>query len=212
MSTGTPTLASSTCAAAGRCSTWRRTTSRRSSCCWGPLPPSPGSQGSRREVRTSDIHPGVSFPVEVPTHVAGLLEFAAGPPATVTMSFDVWGTEAPRMEVYGTSGTLSVPDPNNFGGPVRVKVGGGEWEEVPLRFDRGRARHRRRRDGVGHRRGQAISHRRKPRLPRARRHASPPRLLRPGQAPSASPPPAPAPPPAKPGCCESKTPPPSFRP
>ena len=41
------------------------------------------------------------------------------------------------MEVYGASGTLSVPDPNNFGGPVRIKVGGGEWEEVPLRFTEG---------------------------------------------------------------------------
>ena len=103
----------------------------------GPIASVTGLARVTSEVRTSDIHPGVSFPVEVPTHVAGLLEFASGPPATVTMSFDVWGSEAPRVEVYGTSGTLSVPDPNNFGGPVRVKVGNGEWEEVPLRFDEG---------------------------------------------------------------------------
>ena len=103
----------------------------------GPIATVTGLARVTSEVRTTDIHPGVSFPVEVPTHVAGLLEFAAGPPATVTMSFDVWGTEAPRIEVYGASGTLSVPDPNNFGGPVRVKVGGGEWEEVPLRFTEG---------------------------------------------------------------------------
>ena len=103
----------------------------------GPIAGVTGLARRTNEVRTSDIHPGVKFPVEVSTHVAGVLDFAAGPPATVTMSFDVWGTEAPRIEVYGTSGTLSVPDPNIFGGQVRVKVGNGEWEEVPLRFDEG---------------------------------------------------------------------------
>ena len=103
----------------------------------GPIARVTGLARRTSEVRTSDIHPGVSFPVEVSTHVAGVLDFAAGPPATVTMSFDVWGTEAPRIEVYGTSGTLSVPDPNIFGGQVRVKVGNGEWEKAPLRFDEG---------------------------------------------------------------------------
>ena len=103
----------------------------------GPIAGVTGLARRTQEARTSDLHPGVRFPVEVSTHVAGVLDFAAGPPATVTMSFDVWGTEAPRIEVYGASGTLSVPDPNNFGGPVRVKVGNGEWEEMPPRFDEG---------------------------------------------------------------------------
>lgn len=103
----------------------------------GPIDRVTGFATRPYDERTSDIHPGARFAVEVPTHVAGLLDFAAGPPATVTMSFDVWGSEAPRLEVYGTSGTLSVPDPNGFGGPVRVKVGGGEWEEAPLRFTEG---------------------------------------------------------------------------
>jgi predicted dehydrogenase len=46
-------------------------------------------------------------------------------------TFDVWAAELPRIEVYGTLGTLSVPDPNGFGGPVRVWLNG-EWKEVPL--------------------------------------------------------------------------------
>ena len=87
--------------------------------------------------RTSDIHPGVRFTVEVPTHLAGALHFAAGTTATVTMSFDVWASEAPLLEVYGNRGTISVPDPNHFGGPVRVRVGRGDWKEVPLRFTEG---------------------------------------------------------------------------
>jgi predicted dehydrogenase len=49
------------------------------------------------------------------------------------MSFDVWGSEVPRLEIYGTEGTLSAPDPNTFGGPVRVlRAGATEWREMPL--------------------------------------------------------------------------------
>ena len=32
----------------------------------------------------------------------------------------------------GAVGTLSVPDPNHFGGPVRIGGKGKEWQEVPL--------------------------------------------------------------------------------
>ena len=71
--------------------------------------------------------------VEVPTHVAGLLHFASGAIGTLIMSFDVWRANLPFIEIYGSEGTLSVPDPNTFGGPVRVyKPGRTEWEEVPI--------------------------------------------------------------------------------
>jgi predicted dehydrogenase len=39
----------------------------------------------------------------------------------------------PRIEVHGTEGSLSVPDPNGFGGPVKVfRPGYEDWREVPL--------------------------------------------------------------------------------
>ena len=39
----------------------------------------------------------------------------------------------PRIEIYGTEGTLSLPDPNTFGGPVKTaKAGEKEWADVPL--------------------------------------------------------------------------------
>jgi predicted dehydrogenase len=39
----------------------------------------------------------------------------------------------PRIEVYGSRGSLSVPDPNTFGGPVLVQgAGEREWREVAL--------------------------------------------------------------------------------
>ena len=40
---------------------------------------------------------------------------------TIITSFDVWAANLPRIEIYGTEGSLSVPDPNTFGGPVRIR-------------------------------------------------------------------------------------------
>jgi predicted dehydrogenase len=85
-------------------------------------------------IATSELLSGERIPVETPTHVAGLLEFAAGPVATMITSFDIkGGSDLPRIEIYGSEGTLSVPDPNTFWGPVRLKrAGEKEWREVPL--------------------------------------------------------------------------------
>jgi len=56
-----------------------------------------------------------------------------GPVASFTATYDVWATERPKIEIYGSDGTLSVPDPNTFGGPVRLyRRVSGAWEEVPL--------------------------------------------------------------------------------
>lgn len=76
---------------------------------------------------------GSRFPVEVPTHITGLLEHADGVVATLITSFDVWASRLPRIEVYGVGGTLSVPNPNTFGGPVALaEIGTGGWREVGL--------------------------------------------------------------------------------
>lgn len=72
---------------------------------------------------------GQKISVEVPTHVAGIFDFASGAVVSMITSFDVWGAELPRIEIYGTKGTLSVPDPNTFGGPVKVKLAGSDWQE-----------------------------------------------------------------------------------
>jgi len=81
---------------------------------------------------TSEKKYGQKIQVEVPTHIAGIMDFASGAIGTISTSFDVWGGKLPFIEVYGTEGSLSVPDPNNFGGPVVVKRERGEWQEVPL--------------------------------------------------------------------------------
>jgi predicted dehydrogenase len=87
-------------------------------------------------IATSPEHFGRRLPVEVATHVAALLDFAAGPTATLITSFDVWHANLPRIEIYGSEGTLSVPDPNIFGGVVRVRrAGAAGWSDAPLLFD-----------------------------------------------------------------------------
>jgi predicted dehydrogenase len=76
---------------------------------------------------------GERIPVSVPTHLAAVLDFASGPIATLVTSFDVWAADVPRIEIYGTEGSLSVPDPNTFGGPVRVRRAGEDaWRELPI--------------------------------------------------------------------------------
>ncbi|MDF9843464.1 MULTISPECIES: Gfo/Idh/MocA family oxidoreductase [unclassified Paenibacillus] len=82
---------------------------------------------------TSEKKFGKQIDVEVPTHVAGTVQFASGAVATMITSFDVWDSTLPRIEIYGTRGTLIVPDPNTFGGPVLLKPAGGTgFMEIPL--------------------------------------------------------------------------------
>lgn len=78
------------------------------------------------------VHGGL-LPVETPTHLAGLVEFASGVTATTTFSFDAFGgSNLPRIEIYGLEGSLSVPDPNTFDGPVQIRrKDAKEWEPVP---------------------------------------------------------------------------------
>lgn len=82
---------------------------------------------------TSQPKHGTKITVNTPTHVAGVMDFANGAVGTIVTSFDVWASEAPGIEAYGTEGTLSLPDPNGFGGPVRLqRAGASDWSEAPL--------------------------------------------------------------------------------
>jgi predicted dehydrogenase len=75
---------------------------------------------------------GLKIKVEVPTHVAGIINFESGVVGTLITSFDIWDSKLPFIEVYGSEGTLSVPNPNGFGGPVLIRrQGESEWREVP---------------------------------------------------------------------------------
>jgi len=82
---------------------------------------------------TSQPKHGRIITVEVPTHISAVLDFTNGLVCNLTTSFDVKGPHSvPRIEIYGSEGTLQVPDPNGFGGQVRLGRPGKDWEEIPL--------------------------------------------------------------------------------
>ncbi len=84
-------------------------------------------------VITNEFQFGQHIHVETPTHVAGVVDFASGAVGTLITSFDVWSNHLPFIEIYGSEGTLGVPDPNGFGGPVLLRRAGAEsWTEMPL--------------------------------------------------------------------------------
>ncbi|MGI5237776.1 Gfo/Idh/MocA family protein [Dactylosporangium sp. CA-139066] len=100
----------------------------------GPVVRVAGLASTPRATRTIGDGPraGTVFPVSVPTHQTGILEHASGALTTLMMSFDVWAGRLPRIEVYGADGTLSVPDPNHFDGPVhRFSGATQEWSALP---------------------------------------------------------------------------------
>jgi predicted dehydrogenase len=77
--------------------------------------------GAPTRVVTSPDRRVDSITVTTPTHASAVLEFESGVIGTLLASFDVWDHHLPRLEVYGTEGTISLPDPNTFDGDVLVK-------------------------------------------------------------------------------------------
>ncbi len=81
---------------------------------------------------------GQEFPVEVPTYVSSLMEFDNNMMANVTLSFDMhypyWEADMPFLRVYGTEGSMDVPDLNKYEGPILVRNNKGEVTEYPLQF------------------------------------------------------------------------------
>ncbi|MDH6553151.1 putative dehydrogenase [Streptomyces sp. SAI-208] len=100
----------------------------------GPVRAVIGASSRLRPERVIGSGPraGERIPVEVDSHVSGVLEHEGGALTTLTTSFDGVATTAAPIEVHGESGTLSVPDPNIFDGEVRLlELGGDQWRTLP---------------------------------------------------------------------------------
>lgn len=108
------------------------------------------------------------FEVEVDTHITANLEFASGAVGTFVASFDVWDSELPRIEIYGTKGTLCIRDidpldgPNLFGGKVLLRTSDNyrwttlprtmpysKWVEVPVEHPFNSTSHPKNSRGIG---------------------------------------------------------------
>lgn len=92
-----------------------------------------GSGFAERVITSESPKRGQSFPVETPSHVTGSVRFQSGAIATVLTSFDLWDHTLPFIEIYGTKGTLRVPNPDTFGGPVYLMREGEQgFAQIPL--------------------------------------------------------------------------------
>jgi predicted dehydrogenase len=95
----------------------------------GPVARVAAITGRARPTRTITSQPlaGTTIPVEVATHAAATLEFVSGPIVTMVMSFDVPRHRHRPIELYGSEGSMAVPDPNWFGGQIEIGLAAGDW-------------------------------------------------------------------------------------
>jgi predicted dehydrogenase len=101
----------------------------------GPIKRTSGITRASFPIRTVGNGPlkGTQITVETPTHLAGVLEFAQGAIGEITTSFDVYHGSLHPITIYGSEGTLKVPDPNTFGGPVLLRThSDAEWQEIEV--------------------------------------------------------------------------------
>jgi predicted dehydrogenase len=103
-----------------------------------------GSIALPQRTITSEPKKGKTINVETEDHVVGTMEFENGAVGTIIQSFAM--PHAPDQEkqpirVYGTTGTMRVPDPNQFDGLVHVRGrDDAEWREMPHQFPTGYGR------------------------------------------------------------------------
>lgn len=78
----------------------------------------------------SEPRKGEKITVETPTTLHSVLEFESGAAVTFSASWDVWRHEHNNIEIYGETGSMLVPDPNFFGGDVRITELDGDFTAV----------------------------------------------------------------------------------
>jgi predicted dehydrogenase len=101
----------------------------------GPVTSVVGAASRTRSIRTIGSGPrqGSTVPVDIDTHVTGILTHATGALSTMVMSFDAVATRSANIEIHGTLGSLGVPDPNYFEGDVQLRtLGEDNWKTLPV--------------------------------------------------------------------------------
>ena len=109
---------------------------------FGPVRTVSGFSSRTWDMRTigSGARAGEAFGVAVDTEIAALLEFASGPIATATFSFDA-PIATRELQIQGTEAVMRLPDPNSFDGSVFLckknlsKVTADEWISSPKESD-----------------------------------------------------------------------------
>lgn len=82
---------------------------------------------------SSEPRRGETIEVNTPSHFETTLALGSGVIGTLMTTFDLWDTEHSSFTIYGAEGSMRLPDPNTFGGPIQVLHAGEEvWQPVPL--------------------------------------------------------------------------------
>jgi predicted dehydrogenase len=91
-----------------------------------------GRKARATRVIGSGPRAGTEFAVDVPTHVAALAEYTSGQAVSLLFSWDSPLSRHGFIEVTGSEATLAVPDPNGFGGDLRLRrADDKDWTVVP---------------------------------------------------------------------------------
>jgi predicted dehydrogenase len=101
---------------------------------FGPATRVAGVGRQARQARTIGSGPkqGTEFPVQVPTYTAALVEYAAGQAAQLLFTWDSPLSRHGFVEITGTEATLAIPDPNGFGGGLRIRrARDRDWTVIP---------------------------------------------------------------------------------
>ncbi|MBQ6825018.1 MAG: Gfo/Idh/MocA family oxidoreductase [Clostridia bacterium] len=84
---------------------------------------------------TAKPHAGEIIEVNVPTHYEAFLTLESGLNVSLLTSFDIYQSRQTNIEIYGTKGTLYVPDPNTFGGKIQFYDGEKQaLFDLPMQF------------------------------------------------------------------------------
>jgi predicted dehydrogenase len=99
----------------------------------GPITSVAGFASTRTLERTIEIGPrtGERFTATTPTHTSAAMQLANGVTANLVASFEARNQYVCDVAIHGSEGVLALPDPNAFGGSVRIKRGRGGWEDLP---------------------------------------------------------------------------------
>ena len=98
----------------------------------GPVESILSVSGTATEERTITSEPrnGEKIKVETPTTLLGVLNFKNKTKIQLFASWDVWKHEHSTIELYGLDGSMIIPDPNNFGGVIKISKKDSNWEVI----------------------------------------------------------------------------------
>ena len=87
---------------------------------------------SEERIITSEPRKGEKIIVETPTTLLGVLNFVNKTKVQLFASWDVWKHQHTAIELYGLDGSMVIPDPNYFGGKLKISAKDSDWELIDI--------------------------------------------------------------------------------